>query len=60
MKLKYYTTKQAAELLGVSERRVRAMIEQGHFKDLKKRTIKYEWLISEIDLKERLKKNAKD
>jgi excisionase family DNA binding protein len=52
--MKYHTTKQAAEILGVSERRVRAMIKQKHFKNLKKRSIKYEWLISEDEIKKRL------
>lgn len=53
--MKYHTTKEAAKLLGVSEQRVRAMIKQGHFKNFKKRSIRYEWLISENEIEKRLK-----
>lgn len=54
----YYTTKEVAKLLNVSEQRVRAMIKQGHFKNLKKKRIQHGWLISEEDVKDRLNKKG--
>lgn len=62
---KYYTTKEAAEMLGLCEQRIRAMLKQDqnpnrqktHFKNVKKNPIKWEWLISEKDIHGKLKKN---
>lgn len=50
MNSKLYTTKQAAEILGVCEQRIRAKIKQGHFPNAEKRPIKYEWLIPQSDI----------
>lgn len=49
MTKKYYTTKEMAKRLGVSERRIRAKIKQGHFKDLKKCPCQQAWLIASQD-----------
>lgn len=52
----YYSTKKTAEMLGVSERRIRAKIAQGHFPSAKKCGCEREsWLISEIDVKKNMK-----
>lgn len=51
MKIKYLTTKKVAILLGVSERRVRAKIAQGHFPRAKPCGCeKGNWLIPKTDV----------
>lgn len=54
--MKKYTTKQAAEILGVCAQRVYAKIEKKHFPNAKKCECGQVYLIPENDLKKELTK----
>lgn len=55
--IKYYTTEEAAQILGKSERRIRAKLKQGHFPSS---IPPAGWQISHEDIEANLQGNIRD
>lgn len=58
--MKYLSVTQAAIYLDVHPKHVKKMIKEGKFSDIKRRVVKFEYLISKEDIEKRIEiKNQK-